>query len=240
MDVLDLALVVVRRKPATLGLAALVGIAPFAGLNAWLFATLTELDPALPLFLWWFEAPLALAPLTVVLGGLMFARRPTPGRVAKTLLRSAFPLVLIQGFLRFLPPFWVPPRLAFAGEIVLLERGAWWKVWRRGGDLVTGRAGELIALGVLQTLGIYGFAILAYVGTARVGQAFLAEELTWDAPAAAGLAGLKFQAPLWIGSAFFAVARFLAYIDQRIRLEGWEVEIRLRAVAEAMREARRW
>ena len=37
VDLLDLALVVVRRRPVTLGLAALAGIAPFAALNAWLF-----------------------------------------------------------------------------------------------------------------------------------------------------------------------------------------------------------
>jgi hypothetical protein len=41
--------------------------------------------------------------------------------------------------------------------------------------------------------------------------------------------------------AFFAVVRFLTYIDRRIRLEGWEVELRLRALGAAMMEdAERW
>ena len=44
LDVLDLALVVVRQRPVTLGLAALAGIAPFAALNAWLTS-----DPEFPL-----------------------------------------------------------------------------------------------------------------------------------------------------------------------------------------------
>ena len=45
-----------------------------------------------------------------------------------------------------------------------------------------------------------------------------------------GLRRLAVPGPDLAGVAFFAVARFLAYIDQRIRLEGWEVELRLRAV----------
>jgi len=239
IDLLDLALVVVRDRPATLGLAALAGIAPFAALNAWLFAAATDLAPGIPLVLWWFEAPFATAPLTLVLGGLMFGRRPAPGRVAATLLRSAFPMILAHGLLRFLPPFWAPPRLAFANEVVLLERGGW-KLWRRGGDLASGRAGELFGMGLLQLFLTFGFALLCYIGTARLREAALAEGLTWDAPASSELAGLRFQLPVWLAAAFFAVARFLTYIDQRIRLEGWEVELRLRAVAATMEEARRW
>ncbi len=80
VDLLDLALVVVRRRPGTLGLAALAGIAPFAALNAWLFAAIPDLAPVVPLTLWMLEAPFATAPLTVVLGGLMFGQRPTAGQ----------------------------------------------------------------------------------------------------------------------------------------------------------------
>ena len=83
LDLLDLSLVVVRRKPLTLGLAALFGIAPFAALNAWLFySSLEDSNPGLPLFLWMIEAPFATAPLTLVLGGLMFGQKPTFGKVA--------------------------------------------------------------------------------------------------------------------------------------------------------------
>ena len=44
-------------------------------------------------------------------------------------------------------------------------------------------------------------------------------------------ADLLFQAGVWIAIAFFAVVRFLSYIDRRIRLEGWEIELRLRRSA---------
>lgn len=36
---------------------------------------------------------------------------------------------------------------------------------------------------------------------------------------------------LWLVSGFLAIVRFLAYIDTRIRQEGWEVELRIRAEA---------
>ena len=36
---------------------------------------------------------------------------------------------------------------------------------------------------------------------------------------------------LWMVIGFFAVVRFLSYLDLRIRREGWEVELMLRAAA---------
>jgi hypothetical protein len=240
LDLLDLALVVVRHRPVTLGLAALLGIAPFAALNAWVFSSDAELDPSIPLALWMVEAPWATAPLTLVLGGLMFGQRPTAGKVLGAILRSASPLIVVHGFLRVVLCFWVATRLAFANEVILLERGKWWKIVGRGGDLCSGRGGELFLVGVLQLVLTYLFAVMFYTGMATVTQALLAEDLTWETPAASALAGWRFQLPIWLVVAYFAVVRFLIYIDQRIRLEGWEVELRLREVGEAMEESRRW
>ena len=240
MDLLDLALVVVRRRPLTLGLAALSGIAPFAALNAWLFSSMSDLEAGIPLFLWMVEAPLSTAPLTMVLGGLMFGQKVTFGRVLTALLKASVSLILVHGFLRIVLFFWIPTRLAFANEVILLERGRWWKIIRRGGDLSSRREGELFLLGLFQLILTYLFALVFFIGMARIGQAVLAEDMTWDTPAASAYAGWRFQLPIWLVVAFFAVVRFLIYIDQRIRLEGWEVELRLRAVGEAMEEARRW
>lgn len=39
---------------------------------------------------------------------------------------------------------------------------------------------------------------------------------------------------LWIVAGFFAVVRFLSYLDLRIRQEGWEVELKLRAEAQRL------
>lgn len=53
------------------------------------------------------------------------------------------------------------------------------------------------------------------------------EELRWN------LAGLKlhvvYPLSLWLVAVYFAVVRFLRYLDLRIRNEGWEVELRLKA-----------
>ena len=42
---------------------------------------------------------------------------------------------------------------------------------------------------------------------------------------------LGFPAALWLIAGYMAVVRFLNYLDLRIRHEGWEVELRLRAEA---------
>ncbi|MCA9131524.1 MAG: hypothetical protein KDA45_00145 [Planctomycetales bacterium] len=41
---------------------------------------------------------------------------------------------------------------------------------------------------------------------------------------------------MWVVGLFLAVFRFLAYLDSRIRLEGWEVELRLKAEAARLAE----
>ncbi len=240
VDLLDLALVVVRRKPRTLGLAALVGIAPFAAFNAWLFESSPDLWPIVPMAIWMLEAPFATAPLTLVLGGLMFGQRPTAGKVVSSLLRALFSLIMIQGLVRVFCFGWLWTGLAFANQVILLERGRWWKIFGRGGDLASGRWGELFLLRLFQVVLTYLFATLFFIGMSAIGQLMVAEEVTWDVPEGSLYAGWMFQSPIWLATAFFAVARFLTYIDQRIRLEGWEVELRLRAIGEAMQEARRW
>ena len=137
--------------------------------------------------------------------------------------------------------FWLTSRLAFANEVILLERGKWWKILGRGGDLASGRAGELFLLGLFQFFFTYLFATMFYLGDLpdRPGDGRRGDDLGRARRLAVRPAGCS-RLPIWLVTAFFAVARFLAYIDQRIRLEGWEVELRLRAVGEAMQEARRW
>ena len=240
IDLFDLALMVIRRRPLPILWATLGGVTPFLLLNVWLFRIMGEELASLGLVLWWFEAPVALAPLTFVLGGMMFGRTPTLRSVIRQMVRSAPTLVWTHGFLRFIPLYWLPPRLVFANEILLLERISWLKLWKRGGRIALGREGDLFFLDMFQPIAIWTLAFLAYFGFGRLFQAVLAEPLTWDILDPTALTGLTFQIPLWAAAAYFGVVRFLTYIDQRIRLEGWEVELRLRAAGEALVEARRW
>ncbi len=241
LDLLDLSLVVIRKRPVTLGLAALFGIAPFFVFNALVFQNVGE--EALPFFavvLWMLEAPLALAPLTLVLGGLMFGQKPTIVKLMGQLLRSAFGLLVVHGFLRYLLFFFIPNRMAFANPILLLERDRWWKLLGRGSDLSSGRNGELFLLWLFQLILTFAFAMIFYAGMNRLNQIFLNETLTFSFPTTWDLGSWWFQLPIWMVTTFYAVLRFLIYIDQRIRLEGWEVELRLREVGEALGESRRW
>ena len=65
---------------------------------------------------------------------------------------------------------------------------------------------------------------------------WLAVKLYWDQSGQVNIGDVLFQSGVWIAIAFFAVVHFLAYIDRRIRLEGWEVELKLRSVGVALEE----
>ena len=66
LDLLDLALLVVRDRPVVLGLTAIAGIAPFAAFNVWLLSG-DDSRFVLWVLLLIMETPWATAPLTVAL-----------------------------------------------------------------------------------------------------------------------------------------------------------------------------
>lgn len=121
----------------------------------------------------------------------------------------------------------------FVNEIVLLERNPLssknklaMTVGRRssmlhganGGDLVLrGIAANLI--GVLLALAVYG-TFMFIAGVMRN---------DWTQPPL--MVRFGFPLAMWITTGYFTVFRFLSYLDARIRQEGWEVELRLRAEA---------
>lgn len=243
LDLLDLSLVVVRERPVTLGLAALVGVAPFAALDAWLLG-LADFPIALVIGLLLLEIPWATAPLTVVLGGLMFGERPSARRVAGTLVRSFFPMLIYQTVMRAIfvaiilgYPLFVS-RYAFLNEVILLERGRVRGSLRRTLQLSDSYGGELFAQWLAQlffgTLFVLGFGL----GTGAILSALFTSQMTWE-PEWSDILDLPIQVGLWLAISFFGVVRFMAYIDRRIRLEGWEVELRLRAVGRAASEEMR-
>ncbi len=121
----------------------------------------------------------------------------------------------------------------FMNEIVLLERNPLaskhsrvMTVGRRstmlhgasGGDLFARWLGSAL-IGVLLVLAVYGTFLFVSGALLNV----------WSQ----GPIMVRFCLPLsmWIASGYFTVFRFLSYLDVRIRQEGWEVELRLRAEA---------
>jgi hypothetical protein len=241
LDLLDLTLLVVRERPLTLGLTALAGIAPFAALNASLLS-----DPQFPRPFWLvllaLETPWATAPLVLVMGDLMFDARLRLGRMAKTLLVSLPALVVSQILLRWLSLILIvtypvmPAQYSFLDEIILLERVNLLRVFRRSRTISQGLEGELFARWLGQLFLGTTFAVCVSMSARTVIGALVGSTLTWYEPGFSDMNGLLFQTAVWVAIAFFGVYRFLAYIDRRIRLEGWELELRLKDVGRSLQE----
>jgi hypothetical protein len=244
LDLLDLSLVVLRKRPLALGIAALAGCAPWAALNAWL-ARFPDYSDFFTLYLLAWEAPWATAPLTIVLGGLMFQERPSALRVIRILLARLVPMLFFQGFLRamllvilILSPL-IPGRFGFLNEVILLERGRWREISKRTGDLCGERGVELFARALVQL--VFGVLfVLAFWWCTSLLSELLFSGFSWEEHELPGLHDWQTQVGIWLAISFFAVARFLTYLDQRIRLEGWEVELRLRQVGSALEEHAEW
>jgi len=121
----------------------------------------------------------------------------------------------------------------FMNEIVLLERNPLTSrgervmtVGRRstmlhsasGGDLFARWAGSAL-VGITLVLAIYGAFL------------FVSGVLLNDWSQRPIMVRFCLPLSMWIASGYFTVFRFLSYLDVRIRQEGWEVELRLRAEA---------
>lgn len=247
LELLDLTLLVFRSRPGPLLLSAASGIVPFVLLNGLIVQDLTDPVSALfqHVFLAFLEAPLATAPLTVTLGNLMFGQSLSPLKVLGPILRSIPALLFFQGLLRGLllvtlifSPL-VPARLMFLNEVILLERGKWRQALKRSADLSEGVGGDLFGRSLLAILFGAAFVACFYLGVGMVRDAIVYD--TWGSPFDdAFRPDWRIILGLWVAVGFFGAARFLAYIDQRTRREGWELGLRLKAVSRALREREGW
>lgn len=253
LELLDLALLVIRRRPLTLGLALAAGVWPFLLLNAGIIGQIDPDAEMPPIFIWALlvgvEAPWATAPLTIVLGGLMFGERPRVGVVLRTLVQGLPPMIVFQGIVRFALlgccfPILTPLLLGkwpFFNEVILLERGRWRAIVSRCGDLSRDRGVVLFGLAILAVS-----ASILFVGAFTYGMGNLVglllqnQEALWVEPEEVDLLSWPLQLGAWLAVGYCGVVRFLSYIDQRIRLEGWELELRMKALAGSMGEDDRW
>ena len=95
---------------------------------------------------------------------------------------------------------------------------------RRSRVLHSGQAGDLLARWLAATaIGLLLFASLW--GSIWFLRMTILGELRWDEP----MFTFYYQLTLWVVAAYFTVVRFLSYLDLRIRREGWEVELGMRA-----------
>jgi hypothetical protein len=248
-DNLDLALHVLRSYGAPLAVCALVAMVPLAVFNhlllTWAFPDAIGEETTLSVYYWlmnlvMIEAPLATAPMTLYLGYAMFAEKPRPDTIARDFLACLPQLLLLQLVLRavFIVPVasWIGPYALwpYLSEIILLERNPLTSragrpsTWKRSAAFHSGASGEYLVRAVAA-------ALLAFLLIVAI---YKTEDLLWT-----GVMGIEqtattwlveVQVAFWIVVAYFTTARFLTYLDQRIRNEGWEVELLLRAQRERL------
>ncbi len=253
-EILDLALRVGARHAGPLVLLWAIGVAPFAGLNYLLLHDAIggrEFDENAGGYVFFFimllavEAPLATAPMTLYLGQATFADRVSWRRLAADYFYSLPQLILFQVVLRALlalvvvtliaPYVWWP----YLSELILLERNPLVargdgriSTLRRSRNLHQGVGGELFARWIAASL----VGTLIALSTAA-GAAVLISQLTGITLSERAYLLYTLPAAAWAVLGYLAVVRFLAYLDLRIRREGWEVELAMRAEAEKMTRA---
>lgn len=240
LEILDLALLLARRHAVACAVLGTIGALPLWALNRWL--ALAEWSWYLQAWVYALELPLASAPMTLFLGQSVFVERPSLTLALRELVRAlprfVFHQVLVRGLLLglVLAAPYVYVRRTYNGEVVLLESGRSSDLAKRSAGLHTGQA-ALIGARWLGSL-VYGaFAAAAVsIAAATLSRTFQGRfgppEVT-----AATFTGVEAELAFWAVGGFLAVVRLLAYLDLRVRREGWEVELRLRAAAKEIERA---
>ncbi len=246
VDILDLSLRVVREFGRPLFFAWVVGVVPAMLLNGLLLWGMvnSEWEPEWPIgyvvgmaFLVVWETPLATAFLTLYLGEATFGNRPGAGRIIAAFLRALPQLLWHQVVVRaLLTSVWFTWLVLYTGwpylnEVILLERNPMTSrrqdvttTWRRSRGLHRGMAGELFA---------------RWIGACCAGGLLIASLwlsvwfFRWRLFNLPDWSPVMFTVFLptivWLVVGFLTVARFLSYLDLRIRREGWDIELMLRA-----------
>lgn len=242
----------IRRWAGPLAAALAVGIAPLFLINALLLSGLEAPDPELDFPLGYmmllvvlvaWELPLATAPATLYLGQAVFEDHPSASRVAVDLMKSLPQLILYQVLLRavmigfVVTWIWLLNQYYYLSEVILLERNplrqkspARPSTARRCRTLHARIGGDLFVRW-MGTVGLGGVLLASFWGSIWIvrGLFFLG---TWEIENA--LFTHYFHASLWLVVGFFCVVRFLSYLDTRIRREGWEIELIMRAESQRL------
>jgi hypothetical protein len=149
--------------------------------------------------------------------------------------RHSFRELVLPGLLTLV--LWlIRARAPFVPEIIALERCP---IRGRDGQISTRRRSHILhrhsgadlltraVLLVPMYTAIFFFALFALVAVRQL----LIGEPSWDSWTVQLLVPIAF----WMTAGFSIVVRFLSYLDLRIRQEGWEVELLMRAEAARLR-----
>ena len=210
------------------------------------------------------EAPVASLPATRYLGWTMFYEPAGARSTLRELWRLAPRLFWCLGIMRGVVPamllaIWINPLdfgmpdffiilialLAvplrafrpYISEVVLLERNPLRSrdpqtltISRRSAALHTPSAGDLFVRWLSSAL-LAVLMTLALICTVHYVAGMLTYNWTWGH----FMYEVMIPASLWLVASLIATVRFLSYLDLRIRREGWEVELTVRAAATQLR-----
>lgn len=214
------------------------------------------------------QAPLASSLTTSYIGKTMFYDEPTLMELIRRVFGMGFRLFWVHGvqrgvilvivlfvmtepseeptFTELLLPFLCLPIFLlrslrpYINEILLLELSP---LRSKDGEISAGtrsqrlhgpHSGDLFgrSIGMILVTVALGFCI---IGLLWFCVATLSNDWLWNKP----MTHFAVPMALWLLVAYVAVFRFLSYLDLRIRLEGWEVELKIRAEANRLTERSR-
>lgn len=251
LDLLDLALQVYREHALPVLLTSALMAAPMIAINYFLLNDiLTDLDldddmgPVFGFlvclaFLIVLEVPIATSLTTLYLSQALFIDQPSYRRMFADLWASSWQLLLLQVILRALLVPWVLSWLLlyavwpYLTEVILLERNPLRRktptamtTFSRSSALHGPNSGDLFARWLLAGIS-GGLMILGMWLSVWYLRGMLTNAWEFDA----AIYNLHLQLVTWLVLSYFTVVRFLSYLDLRIRNEGWEIELRMRAEA---------
>lgn len=205
------------------------------------------------------EMPLAAAPTTLYLGQAVFLEKPSVKQIAIDLMvalpqfllfqivpralavipavATGSPLAVFLGVMLLLGLLFVNHAIwPYLSEVVLLERNALRKP-KHGGFSTLGRVKNLHVRATGELFGrwlLAAFFAMLWIWALWSAVSYLRDAMLGVAEDAISSYTIHLQAAVWIVISFFSVVRFLSYIDLRIRNEGWEIELRMRAEGERL------
>jgi len=239
LECLDLAVMFCGRRPLPVAAATAIGAAPFIVLNRVVASGLGAAD-ALPFAgILALETAWAAVPLTLYLGQSVFAERFSLRAAVRDFAGGLPALLLFQGVLRaaclavcVLAPV-VFVGMYYLDQVILLERPPLAKVWQRRSAINRGRVMGMVRLACVDALLLACGTALGTRLLAAVASLWRGRGIDWDFLGGEALAAAIFswhgQIAFWATCGFLTVFRFFTYLDGRIRREGWDVELRLRA-----------
>lgn len=248
LECFDVAFLFCGRHWFGLALTAGAGMIPFACLNWWV-VDIRDLNIYQSYLLLLMEIPWATMWITLYLGQTIFSSRLSRRRMIVDGLRAIPGLFIFQGFIRLLcmAPVVLSPvvfvGMYFVNEIILLEKAPLSKIWSRRIAMNKQILERIFAIRLLELLVLMiGWRLLASLFQAisslweDESHSFMGmfEEPEWINQSV--VSDWQGHAAFWVTIVFLTVFRFVSYLDCRIRREGWDVELKMRARAEFYRQ----